>query len=281
MTNVWLALALTLFRGDVHRYRQCHRLPGQADQLPVPIHGHRLLGRGHALRLLCRDPRPGPERAGRGLRALLESLGQRWRVLRGHRAYRPHRQPDPSADNPHETHAAPRSRHSATPRPPCGFRAVSPTGPEGTHGIHDRGDQRPLRRTGLFTALAIAIHNFPEEPSHVPCGPADPTSASRSPWRSRCTTSPRGSASRCPSSTRPATRSAFPYSLPSGLAEPVGAVVAYLVLRLFLGSGAGHPAPTHGDALRRGRRNHGVHQRRRTPTHQPCVRQRTRQRPGP
>jgi ZIP family zinc transporter len=43
------------------------------------------------------------------------------------------------------------------------FDAVAQAGQEETHGVHDHGrHQGKLQRMGPFTALAIAIHNFPE-----------------------------------------------------------------------------------------------------------------------
>ena len=70
----------------------------------------------------------------------------------------------PSAENPHETHAEAETAPLHDPPPPCRTSTRSRRlGPEGTHGVHDHGGyQRKLLRMGLFTALAIAIHNFPE-----------------------------------------------------------------------------------------------------------------------
>ena len=66
----------------------------------------------------------------------------------------------PAAKNPHETHAVVESAplHGTAPEPDFGSIASAPTHAEGMHD-HSR---RKLLRMGLFTALAIAIHNFPE-----------------------------------------------------------------------------------------------------------------------
>jgi ZIP family zinc transporter len=81
-----------------------------------------------------------------------------------------------------------------------------------THGVHDHsGHQRKLLRMGLFTALAIAIHNIPEGISiSVPIFYA---TGNR--------------------------KKAFTYSLLSGLTEPVGAGIAYLALRVMVGGESG------------------------------------------
>ena len=60
-----------------HRHRQRHRLHRQADQLPLPLGGHRLLGRRDALRLVRRDLLQGRRRPDAALRRLLGALGQR------------------------------------------------------------------------------------------------------------------------------------------------------------------------------------------------------------
>jgi len=55
-----------------------------------------------------------------------------------------------------------RSHHSTTHRPLAGFDAVAQAGKELTYGVHDHRGIREASALGLFTALAIAIHNFPE-----------------------------------------------------------------------------------------------------------------------
>ncbi|WP_318258463.1 ZIP family metal transporter [Geobacter anodireducens] len=112
----------------------------------------------------------------------------------------------PAAKNPHEIHAdheiAPLHDRSA-PFPDFDSLAADPRcAPTGTHD--HRPPQRHLLRMGLFTALAITIHNFPEgwprswRPWRIRA------SAPPLPWPLRSTISPRGSAFPCRSSTRPA-----------------------------------------------------------------------------
>ena len=70
----------------------------------------------------------------------------------------------PSAENPHETHTEQETAplHDDTaPLPDFDAIAADPT--HAAPGAHDhRVDHTKLLRMGLFTALAIAIHNFPE-----------------------------------------------------------------------------------------------------------------------
>ncbi len=70
----------------------------------------------------------------------------------------------------------------------------------------EKAKTNSLTRTGVLTALAIAIHNFPEGISvSIPI-----YFATKSKWKS------------------------FGLSLASGMAEPIGAAIAYLILRPFL-----------------------------------------------
>ncbi len=118
----------------------------------------------------------------------------------------------PSFENPHEVHSV--------------------------ESLEDRKaavDLRRLHRMGVFTALAIGIHNFPE-------GLATFVSALQSPGLGIAVAVaiaihniPEGISVSVP--IYYATRShkkAFAYSFLSGIAEPVGAVVGYLLLRPFI-----------------------------------------------
>jgi ZIP family zinc transporter len=70
----------------------------------------------------------------------------------------------PSAENPHEIHTEQEIAplHDAN-APLPDFDAVAADPSHAAPGAHDhRVDHTKLMRMGLFTALAIAIHNFPE-----------------------------------------------------------------------------------------------------------------------
>lgn len=101
--------------------------------------------------------------------------------------------------------------------------------------LHDKGkNEKILSRMGVMTALAIGIHNFPE-------GMATFTSALREPQLGVAIAAaiaihniPEGIATAVPVYFAGGSKKkALAVSLLSGLAEPVGAVAGYLVLRPF------------------------------------------------
>jgi ZIP family zinc transporter len=148
----------------------------------------------------------------------------------------------PSAENPHETHAeqeiAP-LRDSAAALPD--FEAIAQAGPEGMHGVHDHGGhQRKLLRMGLFTALAIAIHNFPEGLATFLAALQDPRLGVAIAVAIALHNIPEGISVSVPIFYATGNRTkAFMYSLLSGLAEPVGAGIAYVALRVMVGEDSG------------------------------------------
>lgn len=97
------------------------------------------------------------------------------------------------------------------------------------------GNKSKLMRMGLFTALAIAIHNFPEGLATFLAALEDPTLGTAIAVAIALHNIPEGISVAVPiyyaSGSR---RSAFSYSLLSGLAEPVGAVLGFLILRPIL-----------------------------------------------
>lgn len=92
-----------------------------------------------------------------------------------------------------------------------------------------------LMRVGLFTALAITVHNFPEGIATFMAGLADPAIAVSIAIAVAIHNIPEGIAVSIPIFYATGSRKkAFVYSFLSGLAEPVGAVIGYLLLRPFL-----------------------------------------------
>jgi len=94
--------------------------------------------------------------------------------------------------------------------------------------------ERKLLRMGMFTALAIGIHNFPEGLATFAAALADPTVGVSIALAVAIHNIPEGLAVSAP--VFYATKSkgkAFCYSFLSGLAEPVGAIVGYFLLRSF------------------------------------------------
>jgi ZIP family zinc transporter len=91
-----------------------------------------------------------------------------------------------------------------------------------------------LLRMGLFTALAIGIHNFPEGLATFTAALANPTLGLSIAFAIAIHNIPEGIAVSVPVYFATNSRKrAFSYSFISGLAEPVGALVGYLVLRPF------------------------------------------------
>ncbi len=92
-----------------------------------------------------------------------------------------------------------------------------------------------LKRMGILTALAIAIHNFPEGLATFTAALSDPSLGIAIAVAIAIHNIPEGIAVSVPvyygTDSR---RKAFWYSFSSGLAEPVGAAVGYLILLPFL-----------------------------------------------
>lgn len=98
---------------------------------------------------------------------------------------------------------------------------------------------KSLQRTGVFTALAVAIHNFPEGFATFSVALLDPALAVPIALAIAIHNIPEGVAVALPiyhgSGSR---RKGFWYSLASGISEPLGAVIGFLLLAPFLHDGA-------------------------------------------
>ena len=147
----------------------------------------------------------------------------------------------PAADNPHEM----RRIESMTADDPAADDPVP-----GRNGIfrgrrrRGRCRQRPnplcpvgpphtgkLMRLGLFTAVAIAIHNFPEGIATFVAGLKDPSLGITIAIAIAIHNIPEGIAVSVPVYYATGDRrKAFRWSLLSGLSEPLGALVGYLIL---------------------------------------------------
>ena len=92
-----------------------------------------------------------------------------------------------------------------------------------------------LMRTGVFTALAVAIHNFPEGLATFISAIHDPAMAVPIAVAIAIHNIPEGIAISVPIYYATGDRKkAFLYSFLSGLAEPIGALVGYLILMPFI-----------------------------------------------
>lgn len=104
--------------------------------------------------------------------------------------------------------------------------------------MHSKNEQRDkkLMRMGLFTALAIAIHNFPEGLATFTAALNDPSIGVAIAVAIAIHNIPEGIAVSVPVYYATGNKKkAFWLSFLSGLAEPVGALIGYLILMPFMG----------------------------------------------
>ncbi|RJR33023.1 MAG: zinc transporter ZupT [Desulfobacteraceae bacterium] len=145
----------------------------------------------------------------------------------------------PAARNPHETHAEEEIKplHNSSAPAPRFDSASASCRKESAEGVHTHvQNQRNLMRMGLFTALAIGIHNFPEGLATFLTALNDPGLGVAIAVAVALHNIPEGISVSVPIFYATGNRrKAFTYSLLSGLAEPAGAAVAYLLLRIFIG----------------------------------------------
>lgn len=112
--------------------------------------------------------------------------------------------------------------------------------PHEMHKVEEMTDKSPknkdkLMRMGLFTALAIAIHNFPEGLATFTAALTDPHLGIAIAVAIAIHNIPEGIAVSIPIFYATGSRKkAFWLSLSSGLAEPVGAIIGFLLLMPFL-----------------------------------------------
>lgn len=99
----------------------------------------------------------------------------------------------------------------------------------------DSGKEARLHHMGIMTALAIAIHNFPEGIATFMSAESNPSIGVAIAVAIALHNIPEGIAVSIPIYYSTGSRKkAFYYSLLSGLAEPLGALLAFLVLMPFL-----------------------------------------------
>lgn len=143
----------------------------------------------------------------------------------------------PAAENPHETHSEAETAPLHNPSAPLPDFTADPV----VFGDHHHNLQHTkLMRMGLFTALAIGIHNFPEGLATFLAALQNPKLGVAIAIAVALHNIPEGISVSVPIFYATGNRKkAFFYSVMSGLAEPVGAVIAYLLLRLFFGGDSG------------------------------------------
>lgn len=114
-----------------------------------------------------------------------------------------------------------------------------PVNPHEAHRVEEMTEEgenhHKLQRMGIFTALAVGIHNFPEGMATFVGGLQDPEIGIAIAGAVALHNIPEGIAVAVPLYFATGSRwKAFKYSFLSGLAEPIGALVGYLLLRPFL-----------------------------------------------
>jgi zinc transporter, ZIP family len=148
----------------------------------------------------------------------------------------------PAAKNPHESRSElARSTLTKEEQPlPTGELAIQ-AGIKVAEVSKDKElEQKNLLRMGLFTALAIGIHNFPEGLATFLAALEDPGLGVAIAIAIALHNIPEGISVSVPIYYATGNRKkAFLYSFFSGLAEPVGALVAYFLLRLFISADNG------------------------------------------
>ena len=132
----------------------------------------------------------------------------------------------PSGENPHELHS---------------IEEITTTHPDENHHMdmkikHDEAQRNhKLLRMGFFTALAIGIHNFPEGLATFVAALQEPTIAIPITVAIALHNIPEGIAVSVPIYYATGSKKkAFMYSFLSGLSEPVGAIIGYLILMPFM-----------------------------------------------
>ncbi len=146
----------------------------------------------------------------------------------------------PSAENPHEIHPEEETRplhNESAPLAECAPAVTKATVASAQGGADHGAHHRKLMRMGLFTALAIGIHNFPEGLATFLAALQDPNLGVAIAVAVALHNIPEGISVSVPIFYATGDRrKAFLYSFLSGLAEPVGAILAYWGLRLAVGT---------------------------------------------
>jgi zinc transporter, ZIP family len=142
----------------------------------------------------------------------------------------------PAAENPHEIHSEAETLPLHDPSAPAPDLDALVNSPD----VHDHRQHHKLLRMGLFTALAIGIHNFPEGLATFLAALQDPSLGLAIAIAIALHNIPEGISVSVPIFYATGSRKkAFLYSALSGLAEPIGAIIAYAAILFFLGGNTG------------------------------------------
>lgn len=150
----------------------------------------------------------------------------------------------PAAENPHEVPTEAETRPLRDPTAPDPEPATVPTSGRTDSEARDHHTRHKLLRMGVFTALAIGIHNFPEGLATFLAALEDPMLGVAIAIAIALHNIPEGISVSVPIFYATGSRrQAFLYSALSGLAEPVGAIIGYAAIRFFVGGESGAIPP--------------------------------------
>mgnify|MGYP001766257191 CR=1 FL=1 len=142
----------------------------------------------------------------------------------------------PRAENPHETPTEAETKHLHKPDRGGDLGA----GSSGDLAAVHASQHHRLLRMGLFTAVAIGIHNFPEGLATFLAALQNTNLGIAIAIAVALHNIPEGISVSVPIFYATGNRrKAFFYSVLSGLAEPVGAIIAYLGIRVFFAGETG------------------------------------------
>jgi len=151
----------------------------------------------------------------------------------------------PEAGNPHEPHS--KEARAALQEQDASQQAEVSAGHDldgGAHADVNTAERDELMRMGLFAALAIGIHNFPEGLATFLSALQDPALGAAIAVAVALHNIPEGISVSVPIYFATGDRGkAFLYSTLSGISEPIGAIIAYSALRLFVGGPGGVMPP--------------------------------------
>lgn len=152
----------------------------------------------------------------------------------------------PEAENPHEPHTEEaRAALQEAPNPDSGLGSTVARPHHAAQEVNAAEVRhKELLRMGLFSALAIAIHNFPEGLATFLSALQDPSLGAAIAVAVALHNIPEGISVSVPIYYATGHRGkAFLYSALSGMSEPIGAAIAYVALRALVGGAGGVMPP--------------------------------------
>lgn len=142
----------------------------------------------------------------------------------------------PAAKNPHETRAETEMLPLHEPAASAPGSGSLPAARMNSPEVQGHGAHHKLLRLGMFTALVIGIHNFPEGLATFLAALQDPGLGLAIAIAIALHNIPEGISVSVPIFYATGSRrKAFLYSSLSGLAEPAGAIIGYAAIRFSLG----------------------------------------------